>query len=134
MAQRQTPAEPSRYDKVGAPPFLAIEHLVIQDHRQAPLGHVGPSQHSLSLHEPRCGNNENIIAAAFAAALEEKRDIQHDKRLSPSAGTRAKLLFVSLDHGVNDPFEPRKGFRITKDAPPEERSVDTARCRNNTGK
>jgi hypothetical protein len=93
-----------------------------------------PPQYPLPLHEPRCGDHENIITSAFAPALKEKRNIKHDNRLSPRARMGAKLLFACFDHRVNDPLKPRKRPGITKHALPEKGPINPAVCRANTGK
>src|SRR6516164_10587017 len=53
--QTQAPTQTGRHNKVGAPTFLTIRHLITQDRRQALFRYTGSSQHSLTLHQARCG-------------------------------------------------------------------------------
>src|SRR6516165_12104442 len=55
--QAQAPTQTGRHNKVGAPTFLTIRHLITQDRRQALFRYTGSSQHSLTLHQARCGND-----------------------------------------------------------------------------
>src|SRR5215813_2408076 len=107
-AQAHLSAQTCRNDKVRSSAFYAIRRLIFQDCRQTILRHTRPPHYPLPLHEPRCGDHENIITSAFAPALEEKRNIKHDNRLSPRAGMGAKSLFARFDHRMNDPLKPRK--------------------------
>jgi hypothetical protein len=88
----------------------------------------------LPLHEPRCGDDKNIITSAFAPALEEKWNIEHDNWLSPRLGLSAKLLFACFDHRVNNPLEARKSLGITEHVLPENGPIKPAVYRANTGK
>jgi hypothetical protein len=127
-------AQTRRNNKVGTPAFFAIRCLISRDCYQPILRHPRPPQYLLPLHEPRCGDDENIITSAFAPALEEKWYIEHDYRLSPRAGMSAKLFFACFDHRVNDPLEARKSPGIAEHALAENGPVNPAVCRANTGK
>src|SRR5215468_8231177 len=133
-AQAHHSAQTCRNNKVRSSAFFAIRHLIFQDCCQTILRHTRPPQYPLPLHEARCGDHENIITSAFAPALEEKRNIKHDNRLSPRAGLGAKLPFAYLDHRVNDPLKARKRPGITKHTLPEKGPINPAVCRANTGK
>jgi len=85
VTQRQSPAEPGRYDKVGSPPFLAIRHLLSQDSGQANLAHPRALQHTLPLQQWRSRNDQYAIASALAAGFEQKRYIQHCEPLAARA-------------------------------------------------
>jgi hypothetical protein len=87
VAQRQTPAEPGRYDKVSPPPFLAIRHLLSQNSGQANLAHPRALQHALPLQQWRSRNDQHVIASALAAGFEQKRYIQHRETLATGART-----------------------------------------------
>src|ERR1700739_1662106 len=57
-AQAQGSAQTCRNDEVGTPGFFEIWSLIAQDGRQSVLGHTGPPQYSMPLHEPRCRDDE----------------------------------------------------------------------------
>jgi hypothetical protein len=80
----------------------------------------------LTLHQQRCGNNQNIIASAFTTTLEEKRDIEHNNRLSPCSSKSKKSLFECFDHRMNDLLESQESLGISKHALPEKRAIDPA--------
>jgi hypothetical protein len=100
--------------------------LIAQDSCEALARHAVAPQDPLTLHQHRCGNNENIIASAFTTTLKEKWDIEHDNRLSPRAGKSKKSLFERFDHRVNDPLEAQKSLRISKNVLSEKRAIDPA--------
>ena len=125
-AQAQAATQAGRNDEVGTTTFLGIRYLIAQDSCEALVRHAAAPQDPLTLHQQRCGNNENIIASAFTATLEEKWDIEHDNRLSPRAGKSKKSLFERFDHRVNDPFEAQKSLRISKNLLSEKRAIDPA--------
>jgi len=126
MAQRQTPAEPGRYDKVGPAPFLAIRHLLSQDGGQANLAHPRALQHALPLQQCRSRNDQHVIASALTAGFEQKRYIQHRK--PHATGTRAseKPPFLGGYHRVQNSLEPGKRCGVREDPPAEESSIDPA--------
>jgi len=100
MAQRQTPAKPGRYDKVGPPPLLAIWHLLSQDGSQANLAHPPALQHALPLQQCRSRNDQHVIASALGAGFEQKRYIQHHELHVTGARARKKPPFLGSNHWV----------------------------------
>jgi len=122
-AQAQAATQAGRNDEVGTTTFLGIRYLIAQDSCEALVRHAAAPQDPLTLHQQRCGNNENIIASAFTTTLEEKWDIEHDNRLSPRAGKSKKSFFERFDHRVNDPLQSRERLRISKGALPEKRAI-----------
>src|ERR1700758_1064892 len=92
-AQAQPSTQTGRNDEVSTTTFLVIRHLIAQDSCEALARHAVAPQDPLTLHQHRCGNNENIIASALTTTLEEKWDIEPDNRLSPRAGKSKKSLF-----------------------------------------
>jgi hypothetical protein len=124
--QAQAPTQTGRNDEVSTSTFLGIGHLITQDSCEAFVRHAAPPQDPLTLHQQRCGNNENIIASAFTTTLEEKWDIEHDNQLLPRAGKSEKSLFARFDHRVNDSLEPQESLRISKNVLPEKRAINPA--------
>ena len=100
--------------------------MIAQDSCEALFRHAAAPQDPLTLHQQRCGNNENIIASAFTTTLEEKWDIEHDNRLSPRAGKSKKSLFERFDHRVNDPLESQESLGISKNVLPEKQAINPA--------
>ena len=126
MAQRQTPAEPGRYDKVGPPPFLAIRHLLAQDGRQANLAHPPALQHALPLQKCRSRNDQHVIASALAAGFEQKRYIQHREPHTMGARASKKPPFLGGNHRVQNSLELSKRCGVREDPLAEESSIDPA--------
>jgi hypothetical protein len=79
--------------------------LIAQDRCEALARHAVAPQNPLTLHQHRCGNNDNIIASALTSTLEEKWDVEPDNGLSPRACRSKKSLFERFDHRMNDPLE-----------------------------
>jgi hypothetical protein len=100
--------------------------LIAQDSCEALARHAMAPQDPLTLHQHRCGNNENIVASAFTTTLEEKWDIEHDNRLSSRASRSKESLFERFDHRVDDPLESQESLGISKNALSEERAVNPA--------
>src|SRR5215472_15816140 len=134
MAQRQTPAEPGWYDKVGPSPFLAIRHLLTQDGRQANLAHSPAPQHALPLQKCRSRNDQHVIASALAAGFEQKRYIQHREPHATGARASKKPPFLGGNHRVQNSLEPRKSCGVREDPLAEERSIDPASPNLDPGK
>jgi hypothetical protein len=117
--QAQAPIETGRNDEVRTTTFLGIRHLIAQDSCEALVRHAATPQDPLTLHQQRCGNDENIIASTFTTTLEEEWYVEHHDRLSPRARMRKEPLFERFDHRVNDPLEPQESLGVSKNVLPE---------------
>ncbi len=80
----------------------------------------------MTLHQPGCGNDKNVIAAALTATFEEERYIEDDNRFSAGAGKSEKFFFARSNHRVNDPLQPGESLRVGEDTRPEKRPIDPA--------
>lgn len=130
-AQTQAATQTGRNDEVSTPTFLVIRYLIAQDCCEAPLCHARSPQYTLPLYQSGGRNDEYIITPTFAAALEEKGDIEHDNRLSPRASKSKKPPFKRLHHGVDNSLKPRESLGIREDALTEKRAINPAfRCSN----
>lgn len=123
-------AGPGRDDKICTTPLLAVGNLFLQNRTQANLGHAGPPQNTLPLHQGRSRNNDHIIAPTVCAGLEQERYIEHNEPLPPGPRTGEELFFFGNHHRVKNALQASQGRGVGEHSLPQACPVNSAAFRS----
>jgi hypothetical protein len=127
-------AEPGWYDEISPPAFHPVGRLRGEDRLQPRIGHSRPSHDPLSLQPSGCGNDDNLVAKAIRARLEQKRDVECDYRLASAASHCDEPLFGGTHNRVKDALQLPQRLWLTENTAAQRRTVDSS-CRiPDTGK
>ena len=119
-----TLSKPGVDDEIAHAALFGVGHLQAPDVRKLLLRHAGPREDARALDMEGCGDGDDGIDPARAAAFEEQRDIENDKRRAALAMTAEEGGLPLAHHRVHDAFEALQCLRIAEHGLAERGTVE----------
>jgi hypothetical protein len=124
LAQRIAFSEACIDHEIGSPTLFPIGGLLLQDRGEFFRRHAWAREDASPLEKCGRGHNEDGIAPPFAAAFEEKRNVEDDDRRTTQPLPTQEALRLLANQRMDDLLEASERIAITEDTLTEKASVD----------
>ena len=111
-------------DEIAPPALFGVGHLQPPDMCEFLSCHAGSRENACALDVEGCGDGDDGIDPAGAAAFEEQRDVENDERRAALAVTAQERRLPLAHHRVHDAFEALQGLRIAEDRLAERSAIE----------